>query len=340
MEDTLTTPTEDGDVIETEEQVSEDQQVESTEVEETVEEETTTVDEYDKAWESVDLNNPSEGLFGDTTVDTETTVYSEDQTIEQGEEVQQVDSQGLLIKNPKLKYKGREIPIDSEEEAINLMQKGFKLENEMAKIKPYKAFINILDNGSITIEDLKTLDDALSGNEQAKQYLASKLGVKSTGNESTGFFDEVDETPTKEVEYKPEVPVQDPVMEYFSTITEENPEVAGRISQVYSDIDDEFKREIYDPRIFPMFASSVANGEFDELYPLAMKERVNNPALTWLEAYQMAGKRRGTQEPKTEIPSKSTKVPKTGTQSRRPAKDNYDRYFNMDMDELENRLFN
>jgi hypothetical protein len=209
----------------------------------------------------------------------------------------------------------------------------------MAKIKPYKGYINILNSGTITIEDLKAYDDALSGNEQAKKYLANKLGIKST-TESNSFFDEVDEKPTNEqVDYKPDVPVQDPVGEYFATITEENPEVAGKISQVYADLDDEFKQEVYHPQVFPMFATSVANGEFDKLYPLAMKERVNNPALTWLQAYQMAGSKQGKVKEQATVPPESTKVPKRGTSQRKISGDDYDRAFSMDTKELEAKLF-
>jgi hypothetical protein len=336
MEETLTTPTIDGDVTETEinpdEQVAEETQVESTEVEETNE------DEYAKAWESIDTSNPSEGLFGATTVDDEPTVDSEDQTIEQVDELPQVEQQGLLIKNPVLKYKGREIPIDNEEEAINLMQKGFKLESEMAKIKPFKSYMNVIDSGNITIEDLTAFNDAMSGNDQAKKYIQKKLGV-DTSEANSSFFDEVD-TPTEtDVDYKPEVPVQDPVAEYFAGITEENPEVAGKVSTVYSDLDDEFKREVYNPQVFPMFAVSVANGEFEKLYPFAIKERLSNPALSWLQAYQMAGQKQGKPEEKATVPSNSTKVPKRGTNKRRVSTDNYDRAFEMDTKDLEAKLF-
>ncbi len=341
MEDIQTTLSDNEDVIENEnnpdEQVEniEEQQVDSTE--KSIEE--TTTDEYNKAWESIDTNNPSDDLFGETTGDIEDTVNTEDQSIEQVDEIPQVDTNGLLIKNPVLKYKGREIPIDNEEEAINLMQKGFKLESEMQRIKPFKSYINILDNGKITIEDLKAYDDAMNGNEQAKQYLVQKLGISSTSEANNGFFDEVDETKQSGDEYKPEVPVQDTVAEYFATITEENPEVAGKVSSVYAELDDEFKTEVYNPQVFPMFATSVANGEFEKLYPFAIKERLSNPGLTWLQAYQMAGKKQGKTEEKAEVPTKATKIPKAGSAKRRITGDDYDRAFSMDTKELEAKLF-
>jgi hypothetical protein len=210
----------------------------------------------------------------------------------------------------------------------------------MSKIKPFKAYINILNNGTISVEDLKAYDDALSGNEQAKKYLAKKLGVKSTSETTDSFFDEVDEKPANEqVDYQPEVPVQDPVAEIFAAITEENPEVAGKISSVYADLDDEFKREIYNPQVFPLFAGSVANGEFERLYPLAIKARAMNPALTWLQAYQMAGSRKDKPVEKKVTPPKGTNVPKRSSSQKKRPRDDYDAAFEMDLKELEAQLF-
>ncbi len=337
--DTLTTPAIDEDVktndnneIDEQEQVEENQEVESTEVEET------NVDEYEKAWESIDTDNPSEGLFGDTTVDNEDTVITEDQSDDEVDELPQVDTNGLLIKNPVLKYKGREIPIDSEEELIALAQKGFKLENEMSKIKPFKAYMNIINDSNISVEDVKAYSDAISGNEQAKQYLAQKLGLQST-SQGNNFFDEVDDEKQSAGEYKPEVPSIDPVGEYFASITEENPEVAGKISSIYGELEDEFKMEVYNPQVFPLFATSVANGEFERLYPFTIKERMSNPALSWLQAYQMAGKKYGIQDETNEVPPKSTKIPKRNTTKRKISNNTYDSAFEMDTKELEDKLF-
>jgi len=334
--DTLTTPTNDGDV--TENEIEETQVEENQEVEETSKAEATNADEYEKAWESIDTDNPSEGLFGDTTVDNEDTVVAEDQSNNEVDELPHVDQNGLLIKNPVLKYKGREIPIDSEEELIALAQKGFKLENEMTKIKPFKAYMNIINDSGISVEDVKAYGDAISGNEQAKQYLAQKLGLQSTSQESS-FFEEVDDKKQSVGDYKPEVPEHDPVGEYFASITEESPEVAGKISSVYGELEDEFKMEVYNPQVFPLFATSVANGEFERLYPFTIKERMNNPALTWLQAYQMAGKKYGTQEQQNDVPPKSTSIPKNKSTQRKLNRNTYDSAFEMDTKELEDRLF-
>ena len=335
--DTLsTTPSEEVDV-ETNEPENQEEQVSNEE--EVQVDETTDTSDYEKAWDSIDTDNPSPELFGETTVTNEETPSLEDQQTEETTQELDVKQNGLVINNPVLKYKGREIPIDNEEEAINLMQKGFKLESEMSRIKPYKPYISIIENGKVTVEHLKALDDALNGNDQAKNYLKAQLGIEST-KDANGIFDETDETPNAE-DYKPDVPVQDPVAEFFASLTDENPEVAGKVSQTYSELDDEFKLEVYQPNVFPLFAKSVADGEFEKLYPLAMKEKVSNPALTWLQAYQMAGNKVNTGKVKEEatVPSKSTKISKSGTGRNVNSANDYDKAFEMDTKELEARLF-
>lgn len=299
-----------------------------------------TNDEYDKAWDTIDTDNPSEGLFSDTTAYEDTPTSIDDQDTVEEVETKNVEQTGLTITNPILKYKGREIPIDSEEEAINLMQKGFKLESEMGKIKPYKSYIATIEAGNITQEDMKAFGDALSGNAGAKDYLAEKLGLSAKEEYQEDFFTE--DKPEAKTEYKPEVKQQDQVAEFFSGYTEEHPENAGKVSEVYADIEDAFKQEVYQPNVFPMFVKSIESGEFDEVYPLAMKAKVGNPGLTWLQAYSMAGQRLkdGKKDVKTEVPSKSTSIPKNnGGTRKRSSGDAYDRAFSMDTKELEDRLF-
>ncbi len=327
MEIDSTTPLDEDVVIDDQPEVEE--QVEVTE-------ELTDESDYDKAWESTDTENPSEGLFGDTNVDTTETPTLDKPDEIVADEVPNVEQTGLMIKNPVLKYKGRDVPIDSEEEAINLMQKGFKLESEMSKIKPMKGMISILQDGNISVEDLTTFKDALGGNEGAKSALASRLGLQSKVEENN-FFNTPDDQPEKKETYKPEVKTEDPVSGYFAELTENKPEVAGKVSQVYSDIDDAFKLEVYTSDVFPMFASSIESGEFDRVYPLAIKMKMNNAGLTWLQAYQMAGQGQKGNE-KATVPPESAKIPKGGS-SQRTTGDSYDRAFNMDTKDLEAKLF-
>jgi len=338
MLDEVSTPLEE-DVTENSEIEEQVEEVVENDVESPDESDETNGSDYDKAWADIDTDNPSEELFGENlSEDTPSTLEDQQEVPVDNTDVE-TQTTGLMITNPVLKFKGRDIPIDSEEEAINLMQKGFKLNSEMSKIKPYKQMISILDNSTVGTDDLKAFADAMSGDEGAKTYIQKKLGL-NTSEASTSFFDEVD-TPRNTVdEYKPEVPQTDAVADYFRDVTENNPEVAGKVSQVYADIDDEFKNEVYTSQMFPMFVSSIASGEFDKLYPMAIKLKLASPQSTWLGAYQEASKRaNGGEKPKTDVPPASTQIPKQGSNKPRATGSAYDNAFGMDRQELEDRIF-
>ena len=294
----------------------------------------TNEEEYAEAWDKIDIEQPPAELFGETTVQ-ET---SDEPVVEEETEQVAQSTNGLVITNPVLKFKGKEIPVDSEEEMIALAQKGFKLESEMSKIKPYKSMIKIIESAGLTAEDVQALADMKAGKKEALGYLKQSAGIEDEPVYSSEIFGDEKEPENKD--YKPNVPVEDPVGSMFSRLTEEQPELAGKVSQIYDDIDDEFKIEVYKPNVFPMFVSSISSGEFDKLYPLAMKARMMNPALSWLEAYAMAGQSEKN-PPKQEkaVPSNDTHIPNNKDTDRNIKTLNYDTAFDMSLDELEKRLF-
>ena len=71
-----------------------------------------------------------------------------------------------------------------------------------------------------------------------------------------------------------------------------------------------------------------------------MKIRAMNPALSWLQAYAMAGQQGAPRETKAEEPPKTAKPPKrTSARKGGKGKDAYERAFSMDLEELEAKLF-
>ncbi len=124
----------------------------------------------------------------------------------------------------------------------------------------------------------------------------------------------------------------------FRQLTEDQPELAGKVSQTYEEIDDQFKIEVYQPNVFPMFVSSISSGEFDKLYPLAMKAKMMNPALSWLEAYAMAGKQEPAKQEKV-VPPADVQIPNNKQADRNIKKLDYDAAYDMSLEELEKRLF-
>jgi hypothetical protein len=312
-------------------EVQSDEQ-EVTTVDQDVEQVETNVDDYEKAWESIDVNEPPAEIFGETTVQ-ET---SEEPVSEESEHVEP-NTEGLVITNPVLKFKGKEIPIDSADEMIALAQKGFRLESEMSKIKPLRPLIKIIESAGLTAEDVQALADMKSGKKEALNYLKRTAGIEDEELPfGSGLFEDKKED-TKD--YKPDIPVDDPVASVFNRITEEDPELAGKVSKVYDDIDDEFKAEVYNPNVFPMFVSSIASGEFDTVYPIAVKTKMMNPALSWLEAYAMAGNQGNQSKQDKVVPPADTSIPKNKDTGRNVKEMNYDSAYDLSLEELEKRLF-
>lgn len=282
-------------------------------------------DSYDTAWDEIDLDNPNiifdnedekkteeevnevlneklekereiaekGGLVADEPKDTETEAKIE------------VKKDGKIVIDEPIKYKGKLITIDDKEEAYALMQKGFKLEQEMSKIKPYKRMIAVIEDAGINEEDIQALADLKSGKKEALNYFASAYGVDvfDIGNK----------------EYKPEVKEikeenADELEEYFRELGEDNPELAGKVASVYNELPDEFKVEVYKPNIFQAFVNSVETGEFDKVYPIALKYKTLNPAVSWRDAYAYgASKVLGNEEleeKEVKEPSKELETPK------------------------------
>jgi len=346
MLDSLTTPSNEADVTTQENETQSDQVEDQTQVEDqsNTEETTTASDDYDKAWDSIDTSEPPADLFGETTETIEEEKPSEESQPQAqppiGSQVDQ-DQGGLVIQNPVLKHRGKPIPIDNEEELLRLAQQGLDYNIKNSKLKKLKPFQSIVDEG-LTIEAAKAALDFVKGNHQALDYLKQLAGYKE--EETSDFFDYGAEEQKKDTDYKPAVKQEDPVLEYFSTVSERDPELGGKVSAIYDQIDDSFRLEIYSPDKFPLFVKSIESGEFDKVYPHAVKMKAVNPTYSWLQAYIEAGKRlevgKTTVADKAVQPPKGVEIPSNTEPSKRNVKKlDYDSAFNMDLKELEDRLF-
>jgi len=245
-------------------------------------------DAYEEAWNNVDLNNTD--MFNQeetTTVDDETQEVVEETVVENIDETIDKSFNAFMDKSPVLKFKGKEIPIDSPDELIALAQKGFKLETEMSKIKPKKRILSIVEN--IPEDVLQAVKDLHEGNKSALAYLKSSYKIQDDVQESS--FDDLFAEESEQVDYKPEVKNLDPVEEYWKGYLESDPSGAGKVSEVTKSLPEEFLSEVYTETMFPVFVNTVVSGEFDNVFPYAMKEKTLQPTLTWLQAYQLGAKR-------------------------------------------------
>lgn len=300
--ETLTTePVE--DQVET---LDEQQQNDETQVKETTEA------NYDDAWNKLDLDNievVDKILDNKEQTQTEAEPATESEP-EQSEE--EAASEAFMSAAPVLKFKGKEIPIDSPDEMVALAQKGFLLETEQAKIKPMKKIVNTVSD--VPLEVLQAVADLNSGKQEALEYLRNHYGIETKSDDD--MFSEYNDESKKEAStYTPEVSEEDPVKEYWDTIVSEDTEVAAKVNEVYKDLDPAFQNQVYDPALFPAFVESIRTGEFDEVYPIAMKERMLNPALDWVTAYQAAAGKLGQQSQRNEPPA-SAQQPRQQEQRR------------------------
>jgi len=334
---TLSTPNNlDDNIVE---EQNADSNEDENQVESPVTEETTTDEsEYDKAWKTLDKDEIPDEIFGETTAPQEPS--SETNELEPVVEEQVKPQEGLVITNPILRHNGRDIPVDSEEELLRLAQQGLDYNIKSGKLKKAKPFVSLVDQG-LTVEMAKAVVDLINGNHGALDYIKQQAGIKEdTSND--GIFG-YDEPQKKEEEYKPEVKAEDPVMEFFNDVSSNYPELGAKVSTIYAEIDDGFKTEVYTPQTFSAFVQSISTGEFEKVYPLAIKARAINPALSWLEAYKYAGQKlaAGSQPDQKEAvqPPNGTSAPQSKKTDRSVNKLDYDSAFNMDMSELEERLF-
>jgi len=305
-------------------------------------------DEYDDIWDKdlneIDLSNFSEEPTDQINIDTQSSFEEEDEKVDElstvgsgePEEKDNKEQQGILITKP-LKYRGKEIWVRSEDEAIELMQKGLDYSFKMNKIKPLRTIASIIEESGITPEDVKALADAKNGKTEAIKYLAKKFGIELNTDDDLFFDNEQSDN-----DYRPVVQEEDPIKEFYSDLAHRDPELAGKVSKIWNMIDDTFKVELYKPDVFPAFVGSVQTGEFEQVLPEAIKIKALNPALSWLQAYQYAAQNIGSIENQPKEPSSVVKPKKPQKQRKRTKtiEETYDEIWNnKSLEELEKEIF-
>ncbi len=307
--------------------------------------ESTTESDYDTAWDNVDVNDDS--IFDRTSATNDEPVPAPAaHGIDPLSTTQDTNNNigAFMVDKPVLKYRGKDIPIDNEAELIALAQKGFSYETEMSNIKPHKKAISIIDG--IPLEVLQAVADIHGGNTDAISYIKKQYGIedaRSAADDGT-FWDSSNkpETPKEEPAYAPKVAQENPIEDFWTSYSSANQQGAAKVSDIYSGLDESFKAEVYKPDVFPAFVRSIENGEFDSAYPIAIKEKSLNPAMSWLQAYGVAVKKIG-QAPvvQTEPPASATPPKSTAEGRHLGANAAADRVWNDDayFKQLEDKLF-
>ena len=200
-------------------------------------EEPSSVDEYDKVWNSDEDINSIDIQPKEKPLD-EPTVGSEEQ-----EPVGDKPIDGVIVSKP-LKYKGNEIYVKNEDEAITLMQKGLDYEFKMSRIKPFRKAIKVMDENGLTDEDIQALADAKSGNSEALSYLSDKFNIEPIQKNDDDLFGS--DEPKQDNNYKPEVDTtnDNDVVEYFKEYSQSNPEQANLVLNKYNSIEPAFSLKL------------------------------------------------------------------------------------------------
>ena len=311
----------------------------SDEIEEVQEQEVES--DYDKVWNSNEDKDISDFDEQPETEEVQPQLGSEE--IQETETP--VETEGVAITKP-LKYKGKEISVSSEDEAIALMQKGLDYEFKMGRIKPFRKAIKIIDDNGLSEEDIQALADAKDGKSEALNYIADKYNLPLTkdSNEDDDLFSDNNET-KKQDNYQPEVGIsnENDIVDYFQNYSKSEPEKAGKVLNIYNDLEPAFQLEVTNNiQTFEAFLADINDGIFDKLYPEVIKAKAINPNINWLQAYagiaQQILKPEVTKEPTESVKKKQVK-------QRKATKDNgndYDSAWNDDSSfkEFEHEIFN
>jgi len=229
-----------------------------------------TENEYDEVWnqEKVSIENVFEEKQEETNEQlgsqTENTKEEKDdgeiQTESEPNKEEQTTNNNLITLTKPLKYRGQEIYPKTEDELIELAQKGLDYSFKMNKIAPYREIVDVAVKHNLTakdIEDLIKLRDT-SNNE-----------VDLSENEM--FFNE-----------QTEVSIADSIIKQVAM---KNKPLANKVKNIYNSLDDTFKYELNDEGLFKAFVGSVNTGEFEKVYNNVVKLKSQNPFMTWIEAY-------------------------------------------------------
>lgn len=212
----------------------------------------------------------------------------EDNASTEEDKTQEVDTADAQLKKlfTPFKANGRDIKIDSVDEAIKLMQQGANYNKKMAALKPSLKVLKMLENNGLLDEQKLTyLIDLDKKNPEA----ISKL-IKDSG------IDPLDVNTQEEPKYTPgNYSVSDAQVNLDNVLDsiEHTPTYNRTMAVILDEWDGDSKRALAnEPNLIPLINEHVANGIFDTIASEMMKQRAlgNLSGLSDLQAYESVGK--------------------------------------------------
>ena len=185
------------------------------------------------------------------------------------------------------KANGKEITVDSAEDAIKLMQMGANYHKQMQQLKPAKRVIAMLEQAGLMDEQkLNHVIDIMNGNSQAIHKLIQERNIDVSDLYSN---EEIDYTPNQHQ-------VSDERIEIDTLFNELNGTEHGKrvLQDVVGGWDEKSRHAIgQTPDILRVLSSQVENGIYDVIVAEVDKQRMlgNIPAnAPMLQAYEQVGK--------------------------------------------------
>lgn len=239
--------------------------------------------------EEENVSTEQETQSDDTQKETELAEQENDTT---KDEPEIVDAQAQLNKLfAPFKANGRDIKIDSVDEAIKLMQQGANYNKKMAALKPSLKVLKMLENNGLLDEQKITyLIDLDKKNPDAISKLIKESGI-----------DPLDVNTQEEPKYTPgNYSVSDAQVNLDAVLDsiEHTPTYNRTMTVILDEWDDNSKRALAnEPNLIPLINEHVANGIFDTIASEMMKQRAlgNLSGLSDLQAYEAIGKQLAAQ---------------------------------------------
>lgn len=182
------------------------------------------------------------------------------------------------------KANGKDIKVDSVDEAITLMQMGANYHKKMAALKPSLKMVKMLENHNLLDEDkLSFLIDLDKKNPEAVKKLIKDSGLDPL---------EVD---LDKAEYSPKsYKVDDVEFNLDSTLEgiKDSPNYNRTVQVITKDWDSVSQKEVVkNPQIMEVINSHMDNGIYDQIASVVDKERMLNrlTGMSDLEAYKHVG---------------------------------------------------
>lgn len=274
---------------------SHEQMETQTEKKEEVEVDTTTAQDEDTTDTEVETteegNTSTEEETQTTTTQEETELTEQEKEPTEGK-TEVADAQAQLNKLfAPFKANGRDIKIDSVDEAIKLMQQGANYNKKMAALKPSLKVLKMLENNGLLDEQKITyLIDLDKKNPDAIGKLIKESGI-----------DPLDVNTQEEPKYTPgNYSVSDAQVNLDAVLDsiEHTPTYNRTMTVILDEWDDNSKRALAnEPNLIPLINEHVANGIFDTIASEMTKQRAlgNLSGLSDLQAYEAVGKQLAAQ---------------------------------------------